>query len=72
MEAWAIAMVGNIAMEMERHGLCYVRTLERYKEHGMPWLPRVTTGAEKNSSKGRWRDPKEGLSVGELSRTPYE
>lgn len=41
MEACAIAMVGNIAMEMERHGLCYARTLERYKEHGMSWVPQV-------------------------------
>lgn len=41
MEACAIAMVGNIAMEMECHGLCYARTLERYKEHGMSWVPQV-------------------------------
>lgn len=41
MEACAIAVVGNITMEKERHGLCYARTLERYKEHGMSWVPQV-------------------------------
>lgn len=37
-EARSSAMVGDIAMEMERRSLCYTRNLDRYKEHGMPWL----------------------------------
>lgn len=37
----AISLVGDVAQEMERRGLCYARTLERYREHGMPWLPQV-------------------------------
>lgn len=40
-ESQAMAIVGDVAMEMERRGLCYARTLERYREHGMPWLPQV-------------------------------
>lgn len=41
MEARASAMVGDIAMEMERRSMCYGRKLERYQEHGMPWLADV-------------------------------
>lgn len=25
-------------MEMERRSICYARNLEKYREHGMPWL----------------------------------
>lgn len=35
----AASKVGDICMEIERRGLTYTCNLERYKEHGMPWLP---------------------------------
>lgn len=40
-EARSSALVGDIAMQMERRSLCYARTLERYCEHGMPWFIHV-------------------------------
>lgn len=35
----AASKVGDICLEVERRGLTYARNLERYREHGMPWLP---------------------------------
>lgn len=40
-EARSSALVEDIAMEMERRSICYARNLEKYREHGMPWLIHV-------------------------------
>lgn len=53
-ESQAIAIVGDVAMEMERRGLCYARTLERYREHGMPWLPQVMKRIPRKTEKHTW------------------
>ncbi|RXN18886.1 hypothetical protein ROHU_001960 [Labeo rohita] len=36
--AQAAALLGDVLSNMEKKGLCYCRTLQRYKENGMPWL----------------------------------
>lgn len=33
-----VNMLNKVCTEMERRGLCYAKTLEPYKERGMPWL----------------------------------
>ncbi|MEQ2163628.1 hypothetical protein GOODEAATRI_032232, partial [Goodea atripinnis] len=52
-EAKARSVVGDVAMEMERRGLCYARTLERYKEYGMPWLSTVMPRLPERMGKDR-------------------
>ncbi|CAL8283106.1 unnamed protein product [Lota lota] len=36
--AQAASLTGDVCLEIERRGLAYPRTLERYKDHGMPWM----------------------------------
>lgn len=40
-QARGAAMTGDICIEIERRSLTYTRNLERYREHGMPWLGNV-------------------------------
>nr|XP_057920129.1 uncharacterized protein LOC131112030 [Doryrhamphus excisus]XP_057920130.1 uncharacterized protein LOC131112030 [Doryrhamphus excisus] len=48
-----VALVqGQVAQEMERRGLCFARTLDRYREHGMPWLEKCMARVPTNIDTG--------------------
>lgn len=69
MEARSSARVGYIAMKMERRSLWYACNLDRYKEHGMPWLvdvlKRLPQKTEEHSHPGQlsWPPNKPGFFI---------
>ncbi|XDV11255.1 hypothetical protein PO909_000239 [Leuciscus waleckii] len=40
-EARAVSLVGDVCLELERMGLCFIRNTEKYMQHGMPWVKEV-------------------------------
>lgn len=41
MEARAVSLVGDMRLELEQRGLCFIRNTQKYMQHGMPWVKEV-------------------------------
>jgi len=36
-----VSLVGDVCLEMEQRGLCFIRNTQKYMDHGMPWVKEV-------------------------------